>query len=111
MVELVGICVSAIATVICAFIAHKGNKQAKILAEDRARSEKRAQRRLRESRLSLELMNATCVLSVGTALALKRGHANGEVDKGLEQVDAARSKYLDFLKEVAIEDVIGDGMT
>ena len=109
MLELIGVIVSAAATVACAILAYASNKQSRIMKEDRARVEKRAQRRLKESRLSLELMNANCVLTVGTALAVKRGHANGELDDGLAQVEAARRKYMDFLKEVAIEDVVGDG--
>ena len=109
MLELIGTLGSAAATIVCAFIAYRGEKRARITKEEKERNERRAQRRLQESRLSLELMNANCALSVGTALAVKRGHANGELEEGLKQVEAARKKYLDFLKEVALEDVIGDG--
>lgn len=108
MWEFIGTCVTAFATITCAIIAFTSNRQARVTKEEKERNEKRSKRRLIESRLSLELMNANCALTVGTALAVKRGHANGELDEGLKQVEAARKKYMDFLKEVAIEDVVGN---
>lgn len=107
VLTFMGTSVTAIATIVCAIIAYRSEQRAKITKEEKERSEKRANRRLQESRLSLELMNANCALSVGTALAVKRGHANGELEEGLQQVELARKKYLDFLKAVAVEDIIG----
>lgn len=106
--EFLGICVSSLATVVCAVIAYQGKLEAKTAKEERDRAEKRATRRLQESRLSLKLLNANCALTVGTALAVKRGHANGELDDGLKQVAEAQKEYNDFIQAVALEDVVGD---
>ena len=108
--EFLGGCISSLATIICAVIAYQGKQEAKLAKEERNRVEKRAARRLQESRLSLQLMNANCALTVGTALAVKRGHANGELDDGLEKVAAAQKAYNDFIQAVALEDVVGENI-
>lgn len=108
MIEFLGTCVAAAATIVCAIIAYRSNKEAKIAKEERERAELRAKRRLQESRLSLKLINANCALTVGTALAVKRGHANGELDDGLKQVAEAQKAYNEFIQQVALEDVVGE---
>ncbi|PWL49508.1 MAG: hypothetical protein DBY36_07780 [Clostridiales bacterium] len=66
-------------------------------------SERRAKAQRDESLLHLELMMATAKLAYATAVALKRGRANGEVEEGVEAYEAARKKYLDFLNRQATE--------
>lgn len=65
--------------------------------------ERRAEARRREGLLSLELQMATAKLSFATAVAVKRGKANGEVEEGIEAYETARHKYLAFLNEQAAE--------
>lgn len=55
--------------------------------------------------LSLKLMNANCALTIGTALAIKRGRANGELEDGLKKVEEAQKEYEDFLRTIALEDL------
>ena len=67
------------------------------------RVEHRAEARREESLLHLELQMATAKLAFATAVAVKRGKANGEVDDGIEVYETARHKYLAFLNEQAAE--------
>lgn len=61
--------------------------------------------RREESSLALELQMATAKLSLASALALKRGKANGEVEEGIAAYNEARKKYLAFLNRQAINNL------
>ena len=93
----------AIATIICSAIAAAAaivvavvEKQA---ARDRRSVEKRAERRERESRLSMDLMYASCSLAMDTASALRDGHTNGTLEPDLAKARAAREAYDMFLRD------------
>ena len=59
--------------------------------------------RARESLLHLNLQMATAKLSYATAMALKRGKANGEVEEGVEAYENAKREYYNFLNQQAAE--------
>ena len=59
--------------------------------------------RRKESLLSLEMQMATAKMSYAVAMAMKRGHANGEVEEAIEAYEEARKKYLAFLNEQAAD--------
>ena len=63
----------------------------------------RAVARKKESLLSLELQMATAKMSYAVAIAMKRGHANGEVEDAVEAYEQAKAKYLNFLNEQATD--------
>lgn len=63
----------------------------------------RTQARREESLLALELQMATAQLSYATAMALKRGHANGEVEAGVAAYEQAKTRYVAFLNRQAAE--------
>lgn len=69
-------------------------------------AEKRSKQRAKESLLNMEMANANTKLTIGVAMALKRGQANGEIEEGLKAVQEAEAKYNKFLKEVAIQDIV-----
>jgi hypothetical protein len=69
-------------------------------------ADKRAEARKNESLLALELQMATAKMAFATAIAIKRGVANGEVEEGIEAYDSARNKYYSFLNEQAKEHLI-----
>jgi hypothetical protein len=70
-------------------------------------TESRAAARQKESLLALELNMSTAKLSYATAVALRRGHANGEVEEGMRAYNEAKKKYVDFLNEQANEHLAG----
>ena len=91
---------AAIPSVLCGvFLAWFNRKQNRM----DALMERRAEARRREGLLSLELQMAPAKLSYATAMALKRGKANGEVEEGIVAYEAARKTYLAFLNEQAAE--------
>lgn len=105
MLQVVCTLITALGAIVIAVIQYKSGKERKAAeeaaAKERKEAEKRAEIRARESRLSMDMMYATSKLCIGTALAIKRGRANGELDEGLEMVDRAVEQYEDFLKDVA----------
>ena len=89
MTEIISATLAAVASIICAVIARQASLREK-------KSEERAEQRMKESLLSMKLANANCKLTVGVAMALKRGECNGEVEEGLEAVKEATAEYEEF---------------
>ena len=98
MINIICALIAAAATIICAVVAAQGNR----LLRAREKEEGLAKERTEEARLQLEMIAANSELTVGVALALKEGHTNGAVEKGLEAVRCANDKYTKFLEHVAI---------
>ena len=97
------------ATIICALIAALASVLVAVIetrnVKDRKRAEHRSARRAEESRLSMELMSATCELSVVTATALRDGHTNGTLEPALEAANKAQSEYRAWLLKEASQAV------
>lgn len=90
--EIICAMVAAIATVLASHNIKRTNKMEKT-------TEERSMLRAKESKLSMDMMYACCVLSKGTAMALKNNHFNSEVDHGIELVDKSTDAYNKFLRE------------
>lgn len=81
-----------------------------IMALWNRRDKKRAQamqriedNRLKSERLRISLLLAAAKLSYATAMAMKRGHANGEVEAGVEQYQKAMRDFKEFERELVAE--------
>ncbi|MEG2680055.1 MAG: hypothetical protein RR949_08925, partial [Oscillospiraceae bacterium] len=72
---------------------------------DRERSEYRAETRARESKLSMDLMSASCALSMVAAKKLTGMHTNGDVEKAMKDATKAQDEYANFVNEVASRQV------
>ena len=94
-----------IATIICALIAAASAIAVAVIEHkadtERKRTAARAERRGKESRLSMELMSATCELSVVTATALRDGHTNGTLEPAIQAAREAQASYRSFLRDEA----------
>lgn len=55
--------------------------------------------RRKEAKLNLDLTFASAQLSYAIAMAMKRGHPNGEVEQGVETYEAALAAYRKFERE------------
>ena len=64
----------------------------------------RAERRKKESLLSLKMLNATLELSIVCANALAGGHNNGNVEEARIAAKNARDEYEKFVIEMAAEE-------
>lgn len=89
--------IAAAATIICAIYTVRGERQYK-------RSEARADRRARESRLAMDLMYATCALACVCAKKLTGMHTNGDVEEAMTNAAKSQKEYDDFCKEQAAKD-------
>ncbi|MEZ3453542.1 MAG: hypothetical protein K1W17_04145 [Oscillospiraceae bacterium] len=98
MIEIICAAIAAAATIICAYIAAQGKKRDE-------KEEIRAEQRAKEGRLQLKMLDANSKLTIGVAMALKHGHANGEVEAGLEAVNDAQTEYVNFLEGIAIDQI------
>jgi hypothetical protein len=55
--------------------------------------------RRKEAKLNLDLTFATAQLAYAVAMAMKRGHPNGEVEQGVQTYEAALTAYRKFERE------------
>ena len=101
--------IAAAATIVVAWIesrAKKDREKSEARArEERDRVERRAATRERESRLSMEMMSATCALSLVAAKKLAGLHTNGDVEEAMDKAKAAQEDYADFVNDVAAHQV------
>lgn len=94
MVEVVCALIAAVATIISANTARRverNNKKAEI----------REERRAHESRLAMDLMYATCALSLTNAKKLGGMHTNGDVEEAMEAARNAKLAYEDLVRDNA----------
>ena len=95
MIQIICALIAASAAVVSAVVTTRSTRHNKDM-------EKRAELRSVESRLMLDMIHANMKLSVGTAVAIKNGRANGELTDGLEAVKRCEGKYNEFLQGIAI---------
>ena len=95
--------VAVVGTIICSVIGAKSARRDKEIKAQNDKCEVRAEQRAKEGRLQLAMISANTKLVVGVAMALKHGHANGEVEEGLKAVEEANHEYTKFLEGIAID--------
>ena len=96
--EVICALIAAAATVVAALAEHRSRQSAK-------RSEIRAARREKESRLAMDLMYANCSLSLTTAKKLAGMHTNGDVEEAMEAARSAQEAYVDFVRDEAARNI------
>ena len=75
------------------------------LPEECQAADARAARRATESRLAMDLMYATCSLSLTTAKKLAGQHTNGDVEEAMRAAETARTAYIGFVRSEAAHSV------
>lgn len=93
--------IPAAATVVIAVIEAVAAKERKTAKKDKEKQELRAAQRAEESRLSMQMSNATLQLSIVTANALTGGHNNGNVERAKQAAAAAQEEYDAFVQKLA----------
>ena len=86
--------IAGAATVLAAGAEYRSRKSAR-------RAEARAARRATESRLAMDLMYASCALSLTTAKKLAGMHTNGDVEEAMEAAEKAQGAYQSFARDEA----------
>lgn len=95
MESIVSAIITGIVGIVCVIIEANSKK-------DRARAEERAKIRAEESKLSMQMMDATLQLSIVTANAFTGGHNNGNVAQAKAAAEEARKEYVRFMADTAI---------
>lgn len=108
--EWLGYIIAGASAVLVAVIEARAGRERKLSDEERRtearRSDTRAARRAEESLLSMELMGATCALSVVTAKAVTHQHVNGDVEAAMREAENARKNYAAFVERLAAHQVV-----
>lgn len=104
-ITLIGIIINAIVLVVVALIGRSQKSEHDKAEEARAKAEARAATRETESRLSMDMMEATSELSDVIAIAVSGGKVNGNVESARERAKIARQNYHDFLRQQAAHNV------
>ena len=94
--SIVVACVSGAALVWVAVIQTRSKK-------DRERTEKRAARRVEESRLSMQMQAAGLKLALVTAKTVQNQKTNGDVEEAMAAAEIAQAAYDDFIRALAAE--------
>ena len=93
---VVGLLPSIITSIVLFYWQKSQNKK-----EERA--ERHAQERREEARKEIDLLLATAKLSYATAMALKRGQVNGEMENAIKLYNAAEEEFKDFERELLVK--------
>lgn len=93
--------IPALAGILVAIIEAVAARDRKRVRESHEKQEKRAEIRAEESRLAMQLMDATLQLSIVNANAVTGGHNNGNVERARKAADKAQKEYHAFLEKVA----------
>ncbi len=82
--EIICTTVTVVGSIIVAIVGAVGVVYANKISKLQRETEQQNEMRKREARLSMKLTSANTNLTVGVAMALKHGHANGEIEEGLQ---------------------------
>ena len=111
---LVRILWAVLPSLFCALLMLYFNR--KIAARDKRQDEKerrveeRAEVRKKESMLLLKMAFANGKLAFASAMAVKKGHANGEVDEAVKTYNEAIDEYNQFVRETHADMLEHGGM-
>lgn len=99
------IIIPAMATVVVAIVEGIAARERKKQKIDRTKANERAERRETESRLSMQMADATLQLSIVTANALTGGKNNGNVERARLAAEQAQKDYEEFLRSLAAHQI------
>ena len=105
ILEIISIVLSSLTMIIVAIINTRATQDRKVTEERNRKADELASKREKESRLSMQMMDATLQLSVVTANAVLGGHNNGNVERAKQAAEKAQAEYLQFLQEIASHEV------
>ena len=94
MIEIICACIAAIAAIVSARATYCAKEEIK-------KTQERASRRAHESRLAMDLMYATCSLSLVTAKKVTGMHTNGDVEEAMISAREAQKSYQGFARDQA----------
>ncbi|MDO4553353.1 MAG: hypothetical protein Q4C22_07445 [Bacillota bacterium] len=91
--------------VVVAIIEAGAYRDRKRAEADRKRVDKRAADRAEESRLSMQMMDASIELCFATALAVESHQVNGKMKTAKEKAEQAQTEYNAYIRKLAAEKI------
>lgn len=96
--QIVTALISAASAIIVGYLARKYQK-------DSDENNKKAERRKKESLLSMKMLEASLELALVEAEAMTNGHLNGNVEQAKQKAQEAKSEYEAYAKQVMLEEL------
>lgn len=96
IISLIGTIFSGVCMIVVARINRASTAQKEV-------DDKREERRQKESRLSMQMMEASIELADVNAIALQNGKLNGNVEEARKKARSALEEYRQFLADVTSE--------
>lgn len=93
--------IPGVCSILVAWVEARANADRKAAKADKEHTERREARRSEETRLSMELANATCKCALVTAKAVTNQHLNGDVEDAMQEAEEAQGKYQAFIVATA----------
>ena len=75
------------------------------LKKEREQAARRAAVREKESRLSMQMMDATLELGLATAAAVEQGEVTSEMKEARKKAEKAQAEYERFVRDIAAHQV------
>ena len=102
---MTGEIISAAAVVLVAVIEALSAMDRRKLKKENEHEAKRAAVREQESRLSMQMMDASLQLGLATAAAMEQGEVTCEMKEARKKAEKARAEYERFLRNIAAHQV------
>ena len=96
---------SPVALILVALIEMRASKDRKVDQVYKSKTERRERQRAEESRLGMQMMDASLELGVATALAVEQGKMNGEMHSARESAAEARCEYRALIQKLASDEI------
>jgi len=98
--EYLGNIISGGVLVLVSIIEARATIDRRDRAAEKAKNDKRAALRAKESALSMQMQSAALDLADATALAVQQGKCNGEMSRAREKAKTTQDNYEEFLQEI-----------
>lgn len=96
---------SPVALILVALIEMRASRDRKVDQAYKSKTERREHQRAEESRLGMQMMDASLELGVATALAVECGKMNGEMHSAKDSAAKAREEYKSFIHKLASAEI------
>ena len=98
--------IASIETIVVAVIGGLFIRESRRNKKAYEKADAQAALRAEEGLLSMKLTSASVNLGVATAIAIRDGKTNGEVNGALKEAGEAKRDYQDFIKRVAAKQIV-----
>lgn len=96
---------SPVALILVALIEMRASRDRKVDQAYKSKTERREHQRAEESRLGMQMMDASLELGVATAIAVEQHKCNGEMHAAKDSAARVREEYRAFIQKLASAEI------